>query len=398
MLAALASLVLSPFFLKPGDRVVFYGDSITEQQFYTTEIEAFVRTRYPKMDTRFWARGWSGDATWGGGGGTPDQRVSRDVKPLDPTVVTVMLGMNDGGYVPYDQKIYDTFNDWYGKLIGYIKRDAPKARVTLIRTSPWDDIVKDNPPFPGKKWAPWHGYNDTLVRYGKVVLDQAKANHYRYVDFNQPLVSLLISAKAKDAALADKIIPDGIHPSAQGHFIMAETLLRSWGAGPVVSSVDLDFEGHQVDDTNAAHVSDFRGLSWSCLEHALPCPIDFDDKLTALVMKISNFVEDLDREMLRVENLPAGSYSLKIDGEAVGSFSNMDLQNGVNLAVLPTPMVKQSLSVLAAVKNRSHEDFVRWRGSDKEKAAVSETDDQLNAAEVKLAQPIPHKFELVTLP
>ena len=35
------------FALKDGDRVVFYGDSITEQRLYTTYVEHYVLTHYP---------------------------------------------------------------------------------------------------------------------------------------------------------------------------------------------------------------------------------------------------------------------------------------------------------------------------------------------------------------
>src|SRR6478752_6938588 len=35
------------FYLKDGDRVVFYGDSITAQREYTARVEEFVLTRFP---------------------------------------------------------------------------------------------------------------------------------------------------------------------------------------------------------------------------------------------------------------------------------------------------------------------------------------------------------------
>ena len=38
------------FFLRGGDRVVFLGDSITEQKLYTTYIEAYAVTRFPKVN------------------------------------------------------------------------------------------------------------------------------------------------------------------------------------------------------------------------------------------------------------------------------------------------------------------------------------------------------------
>ena len=80
----------STFELKDRDRVLFYGDSITEQRLYTTYVEAFVKTRYPHMKIDFISCGVGGDATWGGWTAAPDERVRRDVKPENPTVVTIM--------------------------------------------------------------------------------------------------------------------------------------------------------------------------------------------------------------------------------------------------------------------------------------------------------------------
>ena len=39
----------TPFYLKDGDRVVFYGDSITDQRLYTVFTETYVVTRFPKL-------------------------------------------------------------------------------------------------------------------------------------------------------------------------------------------------------------------------------------------------------------------------------------------------------------------------------------------------------------
>src|SRR5215468_5499364 len=88
----------SDFHLKGGERVVFYGDSITDQRLYTTFIETYVVTRFPSLNVRFVHSGWGGDRVSGGGGGPIDVRLQRDVLPYKPTVVTIMLGMNDGSY------------------------------------------------------------------------------------------------------------------------------------------------------------------------------------------------------------------------------------------------------------------------------------------------------------
>ncbi|HEV2473279.1 MAG TPA: hypothetical protein VGS41_11470, partial [Chthonomonadales bacterium] len=82
------------FYLRSGDRVVFYGDSITDQRLYTTFIETYCVSRFPNMKLTFVHSGWSGDTVRGGGGGGIDLRLRRDVIPYKPTVVTICLGLN----------------------------------------------------------------------------------------------------------------------------------------------------------------------------------------------------------------------------------------------------------------------------------------------------------------
>src|SRR3979490_3119479 len=98
MALAAAAFAQGDFYLKPGDRVVFYGDSITDQRLYTTFAETYAVTRFPNLDVKFVHSGWGGDRVTGGGGGTIDVRLQRDVYPYKPTVMTIMLGMNDGRY------------------------------------------------------------------------------------------------------------------------------------------------------------------------------------------------------------------------------------------------------------------------------------------------------------
>src|SRR3981081_2324121 len=104
LLAISASLCFAQadFYLKDGDTVVFYGDSITDQRLYTTFAETYAVTRFPNLDVKFVHSGWGGDRVTGGGGGTIDVRLQRDVYPYKPTVMTIMLGMNDGRYKAFE--------------------------------------------------------------------------------------------------------------------------------------------------------------------------------------------------------------------------------------------------------------------------------------------------------
>ena len=64
---ARAQATNAPFALKNGDRVVFYGDSITDQRMYTLLTEQYIVTRFPNLKVRFVHSGWGGDRVTGGG-------------------------------------------------------------------------------------------------------------------------------------------------------------------------------------------------------------------------------------------------------------------------------------------------------------------------------------------
>jgi hypothetical protein len=56
-------------------------------------------------------------------------------------------------------------------------------------------------------------------------------------------------------------------------------------------------------------------------------------------------VEALNQQPLRVTGLPAGNYKLTIDEVPVGTWGDGELAQGVNLALLDTPMARQAWDV-----------------------------------------------------
>ena len=138
--AALSSAAQENFALRDGDRVVFYGDSITDQRLYTTFAETYVVTRFPKLNVSFIHSGWGGDRVSGGGGGPIDVRIWRDVLPYNPTVVTIMLGMNDGRYRAFEQQSFDDFSAGYKHIVDTLKRQVPGIRMTLIQLETPDEM------------------------------------------------------------------------------------------------------------------------------------------------------------------------------------------------------------------------------------------------------------------
>jgi lysophospholipase L1-like esterase len=385
------------FALHAGDRVVFYGDSITAQHLYTRFVEDFVVTRYPQMRIDFYNAGVSGDIVSGGYSGGMETRVKRDVLPWHPTVVTIMLGMNDGRYVTAFGKNYQTYKIGYRKLVDDLKTDLPGVRLTLIVPSPYDEITRV-PIIPG--------YNGVLLRYGNFLSQWGTKQDIPVVDFNQPMTDALRAGMKIDPVMAASLLPDRIHPSPAGHWIMAAALVRAWNISPIVCSVALDAARTDVIAQQNTTVSGLNetanGLQWTQLDRALPLPLELNDSMTQFLLQIS-YIASLDQQMLRVTGLSAASYSLEIDGQKIASFSRQELAGGINLALYSTPMEQQAKSIDWTTDDRSKLSGTRFDlmfegdkiAGEADAVRVLDTlDQQMIDAEYKNAQPKPHTFTL----
>lgn len=403
------------FYLHPNDTVVFYGDSITDQRLYTMLAELYSVTRYPKLEVRFVDSGWGGDRVTGGGGGPIDLRLERDVLTYHPTVMTIMLGMNDGKYTNHTAADDEVYFSGYRHIVDTVRHAIPALRITAIEPSPFDDVTRPYTLQPD-------GYNAVLVKYGQWLRHYAPEAHLDVADLNTGVVAMLRKANASDPAIAQKILPDRVHPSLSGHLIMAEELLKAWGARPIVSSVTIDSTSGEVTKSDYTHVTDVHAgtpLSWTEADESLPLP--FAEMLAAdrthtlaLAIASSDVTEALNRQIVRINGLPrglaSGSYKMTIDGEAAGTWSAADLMHGVNLAPLDTPMSRQAMEVRDLTVKRIDVHQQRWRAlqvplQDLDIEHLTEALKALDAVEAEVvtrqraaAQPRPHKFELTAAP
>lgn len=409
-LAALSALALAicgsakgqaqQFALKDGDTVVFYGDSITAQRFYTKYVEEFMLTRYPSLHFHFVNAGVPGDSVNGGYAGTMAERVQRDVAPFHPAMIAVMLGMNDGGWGYGPPETEANFQKGYRAAVDALHKAAPDAAITLISPTPYDEITHGTE-FPG--------YSRMINKLAEDVTQigtqlQASGGKYIFlVDFNHPLTDALTRAKQQFPELAPLIVPDRIHPSEIGHWIMASALMSAWHVNPVVGRVVLDAAKSTVVDEDRTKVTNLQasagGLKWTQLDDALPLPLDFNNAMIPMLLKISD-VAQLDQMILSVESLKPGQYELRIDEKEITSFSRDELQQGVNLAFYKTPMNAQARGLDWNADRRAALDLARFVLSAEIKktadSAVAETrlqdaQDDLSTATRKVK---PHQFEL----
>jgi len=335
------------FYLHSGDRIAFYGDSITAQRFYTRDIQDFVETRYPTLDVAYHNAGVPGDKVSGGFAGDAEVRVTRDVEPFHPTVITVMLGMNDGDYMPPAPAVFAAYQDGYRKLLALLRAAAPGARITLLENTPYDEITH------GTQFA---GYMATTVQNAISTPALARSEGLPFVDVCDPVKDLLERARTADPSLAQMLVPERIHPAEPVHWVMAEAVMKAWHMDPVVSSVTIAAASGHVTQSERTRVSAVSSqtdrFSWDQLDEALPLPFNLDNPLMNFVLRISDLAQ-WDQEMLHVDGLRTGDYELTIDGQKIGSFSAGQLGAGVNLALLETPMWQQARNYDDALAQRS---------------------------------------------
>jgi len=310
------------FFLRDGDTVVFYGDSITEQQNYGRDIETYVLTRYPNCHVKFINSGWTSDVVSGGKGGSAETRLKRDVLPYHPTVVTILLGMNDGEYTHFKQSNYDSYSAGLTSLVDRLTKELPGVRLTLLSPTFYDEDA------PGSRH--FHGYNGVLLRFRDFIKTLGGKRDILAVDLNAPLAEATRQGRASDSRFT--LVPDGIHPNEAGQAIMAAAILKAWRASAEPTEVTLDPSSPTPATTP---------LPWPLPDKAAPS------------FAVSPLPGALDAFRLRAADLKSGAYDLLVDGKPIKTVTRQELESGVDLTRLPAlPQNKQAARVRDLVQSR----------------------------------------------
>lgn len=337
------------FFFKPNDRIVFLGDSITEQYQYSTDIELYLTTRFPDWNLTFINAGISGDTATGGAG-----RFANHVLAEKPTCVTINFGMNDAGYGAFDANRNKQYVDNTTKMLKAAK-DAG-VRVALVSPNAVDRRVQER----------FKLYLETQKEFYAPLKDLAAANHAAFVD--QYAVTRAALEKM-EADKADKVIPfgDGFHTSPNGGMFMAHAILTGLHAPALVSSATVDFAAGTVTGENCkvsgfakTSPDDKKGCVFQRTDNALPMPIPPDWQS---LLPYMNNLNDLNVYSLKVTGLEPGNYVVGIDGVEITTVSADELSQGVNLGNIPKgPVFEQAMKVLQLINQKNSIVHQRFRG------------------------------------
>jgi lysophospholipase L1-like esterase len=329
------------FFFKDGDKVVMMGDSITEQYLYSSYVEVWTLTRFPTWNITFINVGIGGDRSVGG-----NKRFKRDVLSNAPTVMTVDFGMNDGGYRGFDE---GGFNVYMGGLQG-IADQAREANIRVAWCTP--SPVEKNEEGPALK-----GYNETLEKYSEGVRQIAATNgNALFIDQFHPFIAAIDKARVVNPK--NRIGGgDVVHPGPAGQALMAHSILKGMDFPAVLAAVEIDAAAGKVVNNVNCKIDDLKvdaagKVEFKQTDSALPF---FPEEAKGILQWVP-ILEDLNDYRLKVAGLKEGQYEIFLDGRKVAEYSNVALNDGVNLAqaVLSAgPIADQVKAVWAAVKAKN---------------------------------------------
>jgi lysophospholipase L1-like esterase len=325
------------------ETVVFYGDSITEQNLYAAYLETFLTTRWPDKKLLFYNFGWGGDNAAGGAA-----RYRRDVAPVKPTRVLVNFGMNDGAYVPYDEKIRAAYLGNQRLLADAIA--AGGAKQILFTTSAVD-------PDRNPSLVP---YNDALDRFAAGVTDLGAERKLPVIDLFHLCREFQAQAKKKDPAFS--MVPDGVHPNEVGHFVMFYAACKRFDVPTGLGELVLGAKG--VTASGPATVANVRAekgvLSFDLKLPFLPF---FVPDLARPALALVPFQEEFNRFRLKVADWPTDrTLSLAIDGCEVCVIAPDRREAGIDLSTLDrTPWAVQGRLLWDQAQQRWRRHFEAWR-------------------------------------
>ena len=301
---------------KKNDRIVFLGDSITEQQLYTNYVESYLTLRYPGHNLTFFNAGWGGDVAPGG-----LQRLERDVMSLSPDLVTLCYGMNDGQYTTPKLEVQDPFLRGMRGLLERFKKEG--IRVVLLTPGYADE--KANPSLAKVS------YNTRgLRRLSDLVLELAR--DYRVPVFDIHALMNQVDARGKKAEKDFCMAPDGFHPNPAGHLVMAHGLLQALGVPALSLKAQISLPSGRARTSRGVRLSDFKlqngGIRFSVSLDRFPFYIE---PAARAVLPYLPFEESYNQLIVSIRGLSKGFYYFRGELDRSRPYSAAELARGVNL-------------------------------------------------------------------
>lgn len=203
------------------------------------DVVAYYATRFPEEHFEFINLGLSSETVSGlseegHAGGKfrrPDlhERLGRILEKAKPDLAFVCYGMNDGIYQPMDKARLKAFQDGMKSVHEQIA--ATGAKIIHLTPPVFDPIsIKQNFADNSAVDHMYKGYNQVLDRFSEWLIAQRAAG-WRVADLHGPMNRWLAERRRQNPSFS--YTKDGVHPDANGHWVMARQVLLFLGAKDV---------------------------------------------------------------------------------------------------------------------------------------------------------------------
>jgi lysophospholipase L1-like esterase len=350
-LAAIAALALALAFpptsgclgedfpWRDGQRVVFLGDSITHSGTYVQDIEAYLYTRFPDRKYEIIDLGLSSETVSGlTEPGHPYQRpdvrhrLARALQQARPNLVVVCYGMNDGIYHPPGAERLEAYRLGMMEVVDRIKKAG--AEVVLATPPPFDPkpVAARLRPLGAPEYSyknPFDGYDGVLGGYAEWLVSK-RADGWKVVDVHTAVNRYVASLRELDPDYTPA--PDGVHPDATGHWLIAQEILKGWDVPSEVDSASIDVQGQKSPTgiINMTRAGQFLTLTWTTR-----IPMPHDPKWDPRLVDREKVDERFNRHRLAVTGLDRPRYMLFEGAQKVGEFPREQLAEGIDMLRFP---------------------------------------------------------------
>lgn len=219
-----------------NQRVLFLGNSITQNGLYVSIIEYALKRENPSINYDIISIGLSSEtinchteADHPFPRPCLKDRLDRALQEIKPDLIIANYGMNDGIYHPPNKERFLAYQKGIKTLIKKVK--VLNKKLILLTPTPFEKemkkgklLSKEGDDFSYKQ--PYEAYDEVLHQYGNWLLQQA-SSFVQVIDLHKALQ--LEKQERKSQASTKYLTTDGIHPNQEGHFLMARTFLEGVG-------------------------------------------------------------------------------------------------------------------------------------------------------------------------
>ncbi len=293
-----------PFELINGDRVVFLGNSLFENDLQYGYLEIALTTMWPNRNITFRNIGWTGDTVWGDARSyiSPPSTYDLLIEQLtkaQPTIVFIAYGAIEA--LEGEQGL-PRFREGLNKLIDKI--DQLGAKAILLSPFPIMEV---------ESRGETQNRNAMLELYTSAMAKMANERSKPFINVYTPLLE-----KNKTTKLSD----NGFHLNETGYYYLASAIEKELGLRTRDKTISIDMAKQAIDTSVTMRVLKWgkndNNLIFTINEPLLPLPLPRQEEQVTEKTHV-----------LKITGLKKGIYALSTQESQVVTASAIQWKEGV---------------------------------------------------------------------